>query len=55
MNPEVNEEIKELKHEIKELKSVLMHIIEQMDNGTPLHSNSTIIKICRAELGIKNK
>jgi hypothetical protein len=29
MNPEVNEEIKELKHEIKELKSVLMYIIER--------------------------
>ena len=55
MNPEVNEEINEYKREIRELRSVLMHIIEQMDNGTPLHSNSTIIKICRAELGMKNK
>jgi hypothetical protein len=50
MNPEVNEEIKELKHEIRELRSVLMHIIEQIDNNTPLHSNSLIIKICREEL-----
>ena len=55
MEPEVNKEINDLKHTIKELQSVLMHVIEQMDNGTPLHSNSPIIKICRAELGIINK
>ena len=50
MNPEVNEEINEYKREIRELRSVLMHIIEQIDNNTPLTSESLIIKICREEL-----
>jgi hypothetical protein len=50
MNPEVNEEIKDLKNQIKELRGVLSYIIENMDNNTPLHSNSLIIKICREEL-----
>ena len=52
MNPEVNEEIKDLKNQIKELRSVLMHIIDQIDNNTPLTSESLIIKICREELKI---
>ena len=52
MNPEVNEEINEYKREIRELRSVLMHIIDQIDNNTPLTSESLIIKICREELKI---
>ena len=52
MNPEVNEEIKDLKNQIKELRCVLSYIIENIDNNTPLHSNSLIIKICREELKI---
>jgi hypothetical protein len=52
MNPEVNEEIKDLKNQIKELRGVLSYIIENIDNNTPLNSNSLIIKICREELKI---
>ena len=52
MNPEVNEEIKDLKNQIKELRGVLSYIIENIDNNTTLNSNSLIIKICREELKI---
>jgi hypothetical protein len=52
MNTEVNEEIKYLKNQIKELRGVLSYIIENIDNNTPLNSNSLIIKICREELKI---
>jgi hypothetical protein len=52
MEPEVNKEINEYKREIRELRSVLMHIIEQIDNNTPLTSESLIIKIYREELKI---
>jgi hypothetical protein len=50
MTPEVHEEIKEYKREINELRSVLRNIIEQIDNGTQLTSESLIIKICKQEL-----
>lgn len=50
MNPEVNEEIKDLKNQIKELRGVLSYIIENIDNNTPLNSNSLIIRICKQEL-----
>ena len=50
MNPEVNEEIKELKHEIKELRSVLSYLIDCIDNNVVLTSESVIVKICRQEL-----
>jgi hypothetical protein len=52
MNPEVNEEIKELKFEIKELRSVLRYLIEQIDNGILLTNESLIVKICIEELKI---
>lgn len=52
MTPEVHEEINEYKREIRELRSVLMHIIDQIDNNTPLTSESLIIEICREELKI---
>ena len=54
MNPEVHEEIKEYKREINELRAVLRNIIEQIDNGTPLTSESLIIKICKQELETNN-
>ena len=47
MTPEVHEEIKEYKREINELRAVLRNIIEQIDNGTPLTSESIIISICK--------
>lgn len=50
MNPEVNQEIKDLKHEIKELRSVLRYLIEQIEQGTKLTSESIIVKICKSEL-----
>jgi len=50
MNPEVNQEIKDLKEQIKELRSVLMYLIEQIEHGTPLTSESLIVKICKSEL-----
>ncbi len=55
MEPEVNKEINEYKREIKELRDVLRNIVELIDNNTPLTSESLIIKICKAELGMKNK
>jgi hypothetical protein len=50
MDPEVNQEIKDLKYEIKELRSVLRYLIEQIEQGTPLTSESIIVKICKSEL-----
>lgn len=50
MNPEVNQEIKDLKEQIKELRSVLRYLIDCIDNNTPLTSESVIVKICRQEL-----
>ena len=53
MNPEVNVEIQELKQQVKELRSVLRYLIENIDNGVELTSESVIVKICKEELGIK--
>ncbi len=50
MNPEVNQEIKDLKEQIKELRSVLRYLIEQIEQGTQLTSESLIVKICKSEL-----
>lgn len=52
MVPEVHEEIKEYKREIRELRSVLRYLIEEIEKGTQLTGETLIVKICKQELEI---
>ena len=50
MNPEVNQEIQDLKKELKELKQLIQAVINVTDDGGSLNADSLIIKMLKLKL-----
>lgn len=50
MNPEVNNEIQDLKKELKELKQLLKTLVNATEEGIMLSSDSLIIKMLKNKL-----
>lgn len=50
MNPEVNQEIQDLKKEVKELKQLIQVLINVTDEGGMVNSESLIIKMLKIKL-----
>lgn len=50
MNPEVNQEIQDLKKEVKELKQLIQALINVTDEGGMVNSESLIIKMLKIKL-----
>lgn len=50
MNPEVNQEIQDLKKEVKELKQLIQALINVTDEGGMVNAESLIIKMLKIKL-----
>lgn len=50
MNPEVNQEIQDLKKELKELKQLIQAVINVTDEGGSVNADSLIIKMLKLKL-----
>jgi hypothetical protein len=50
MNPEINQEIQDLKKELKELKQLLSTLIAATDEGVTLSAESLIIKMLKNKI-----
>lgn len=50
MNPEVNQEIQDLKKELKELKQLIEAVLNVTDEGGMLNADSLIIKMLKIKL-----
>ena len=50
MNPEVNQEIQDLKKELKELKQLIEAVINVTDEGGSVNADSLIIKMLKLKL-----
>jgi|LakMenEpi03Aug12_release.lakeMendotaPanAssembly.Ray.scaffolds.fasta_scaffold641325_3 cell shape-determining protein MreC len=50
MNPEINQEIQDLKKELKELKQLLNTLIAATDEGVTLSAESLIIKMLKNKI-----
>ena len=50
MNPEVNQEIQDLKKQVKELNQLIKTLIEATEEGVILSSDSLIIKMLKIKL-----
>jgi len=50
MNPEVNQEIQDLKKELKELKQLIEAVLSVTDEGGMLNADSLIIKMLKIKL-----
>ena len=50
MNPEVNQEIQDLKKEVKELKKLIEALITVTDEGGTLNADSLVIKMLKLKL-----
>ena len=50
MNPEVNQEIQDLKKQLKELNQLIKTLIEATEEGVMLSSDSLIIKMLKIKL-----
>ena len=53
MNPEVNQEIQELKKDIKEFNQLVKALLTVTDEGGTLNANSLVIKMLKVK--IENK
>ena len=50
MNPEVNQEIQDLKKQVKELNQLIKTLIDATEEGVILSSDSLIIKMLKIKL-----
>lgn len=50
MNPEVNQEIQELKKQLKELKLLIEALIAVTDEGGTVNADSLVIKMLKLKL-----
>ena len=50
MNPEVNQEIQDLKKEVKELKKLIQALITVTDEGGTVNADSLVIKMLKLKL-----
>ena len=50
MNPEVNQEIQELKKQIKELKQLVNALIAVTDEGGTVNADSLVIKMLKLKV-----
>ena len=50
MNPEVNQEIQDLKKEVKELKKLIEALITVTDEGGSVNADSLVIKMLKLKL-----
>ena len=50
MNPEVNQEIQDLKKEVKELKQLIEALITVTDEGGTVNADSLVIKMLKLKL-----
>ena len=50
MNPEVNQEIQDLKKEVKELKQLIQALITVTDEGGTVNADSLVIKMLKLKL-----
>ena len=50
MNPEVNQEIQDLKKEVKELKKLIEALINVTDEGGTVNADSLVIKMLKLKL-----
>ena len=50
MNPEVNQEIQELKKQLKELKLLIESLITVTDEGGTVNADSLVIKMLKLKL-----
>lgn len=50
MNPEVNQEIQDLKKEVKELKQLIEALINVTDEGGTVNADSLVIKMLKLKL-----
>ena len=50
MNPEVNQEIQDLKKQVKELNQLIKTLVEATEEGIMLSSDSLIIKMLKIKL-----
>ena len=50
MNPEVNQEIQDLKKEVKEIKQLIQALITVTDEGGTVNADSLVIKMLKLKL-----
>jgi hypothetical protein len=50
MNPEVNQEIQDLKKELKEIKTLIAALITVTDEGGTVNEESLIIKMLKQKI-----
>lgn len=50
MNPEVNQEIQDLKKEVKEIKKLIEALINVTDEGGSVNADSLVIKMLKLKL-----
>ena len=50
MNPEVNQEIQDLKKQVKELNQLIKTLIDATEEGVMLSSDSLIVKMLKIKL-----
>jgi hypothetical protein len=50
MNPEVNQEIQDLKKELKEIKTLIAALITVTDEGGTVNNESLIIKMLKNKI-----
>jgi uncharacterized coiled-coil DUF342 family protein len=53
MNPEVNQEIQELKKELKELNQLVKALLTVTDEGGTLNADSLVIKMLKVKINKK--
>jgi hypothetical protein len=53
MNPEVNQEIQELKKELKEIKQLIEALLTVTDEGGTVNADSLVIKMLKVKINKK--
>ena len=53
MNPEVNQEIQELKKEVKEINKLIEALIAVTDEGGTVNADSLVIKMLKVKINKK--
>ena len=53
MNPEVNQEIQELKKELKELNQLVKALLTVTDEGCTVNADSLVIKMLKVKINKK--